>query len=310
MRAKKAITGILLLDKPSGFSSNAVLQKVKRLWGAEKAGHTGTLDPLACGMLPICFGEATKLIRFLLASSKQYQVKIALGHTMSTGDADGTLLQSRSIPQLSLEAIEKILETFRGPIEQIPPIYSAIKQNGKRLYELARQGRELEIEKKARSVRIYQLTLDQYEYVDDSTAYLTLTVHCSKGTYIRSLAHDLGEKIGCGAYVAQLRRTWVDPFQGQAMYTLSELENLESEEDLERVLLKSERAIPEIPKMDVSLEAYQALYQGKHIQAENEQVAPGWVQLWCEALNRFFGIGEVLGSGLIVPRRLFKSVSL
>lgn len=316
MRAKRAITGILLLDKESGYTSNAILQKVKKLWGAEKAGHTGTLDPLASGMLPICFGEATKLIRFLLASCKAYQAKIALGHTMSTGDADGILMESRPIPHLTLEKIERILAEFRGPIQQIPPIYSAIKQNGKRCYELARQGRADEIVKKPRAVHIFELMLDKYEYVDENTAYLTLTVQCSKGTYIRSLAEDIGEKMGCGAYVSELRRTWVDPFQGHKMHTLSELMALSELEDSERqaslegLLLNPELAIPQIPKIEVSVEAYNALCQGKQVDGGIQVSAMGWVQLWCDSLNQFFGIGEVLASGSIAPRRLFKSVSL
>lgn len=310
MSLKQDITGIFLLDKSSGLTSNAVLQKVKTLWQANKAGHTGSLDPLASGMLPICFGEALKLVRFLLDANKVYQAKIALGQTTDTGDSQGKFLLNRSVPVLSLEEIESVLAQFRGSIEQIPPNYSALKQNGQRFYELARQGRAFEIQKKIRVQQIYSLVLNQYEDNAPQSAYLSLTVHCNKGTYIRTLAEDIGEKIGCGAHVVELRRMLVEPFSGYPMYAIEKLDELLANNDLDnlnQLLLKPETAIPSVPKITVSSQEYQALYHGKAV-AVNPMVPAGWIQLWTENLSKFFGIGEVLTSGLIVPRRLFKMV--
>jgi tRNA pseudouridine55 synthase len=300
MNPKREITGIFLLDKDSGFSSNAVLQRVKRLWQATKAGHTGSLDPLASGMLPICFGQASKLVRFLLEANKLYQVKIALGQTTATGDSEGELLLTRAIPHLSLEALEIILEGFRGPIEQIPPNYSALKQDGQRFYELARQGRAAEIKKKIRKQHIYSLVLDSFD-----GKFLSLTVRCDKGTYIRTLAEDIGEKIGCGAHVVELRRVFVEPFENYPMYKMEKLNDL-SLESLDALLLAPELAIPHIPKVSVNEKQRTDLYQGKTIEASETPV--GWVQLWAKEPEQLFGIGEVLASGLIVSRRLFKIV--
>ncbi len=307
MTSKQEITGILLLDKESGYTSNTALQRVKKYLGAKKAGHTGTLDPLASGMLPICLGEATKVVRFLLDADKKYQVKIALGHTMTTADADGALLLSRAIPHLSTQEIESIIEQFRGPILQLPPIYSALKQKGKRFCDLAREGKSADIERKARSLHIHELTLDKYDYQDQKTAFLSLTVKCSKGTYIRSLAEDIGEKMGCGAHVLELRRVFVEPFEKYPMLTMMQLDELYQSDSLNSILLKPEQAIPHIQKMHVSKDNYSELYQGKQISCKAD-MSLGWVQLWSDVLEKFFGIGEVLVSGLIAPRRLFKIV--
>lgn len=311
MSLKQDITGIFLLDKKSGLTSNAVLQKVKALWKANKAGHTGSLDPLASGMLPICFGEALKLVRFLLEANKIYEVKIALGQTTDTGDSQGKYLLTRTIPVLSLEEIECILAQFRGSIEQIPPNYSALKQNGQRFYDLARRGRACDIQKKIRIQQIYNLVLNEYEHNTPQSAYLSLTVHCNKGTYIRTLAEDIGEKIGCGAHVVELRRVLVEPFAGYPMYTIDQLNELVEFNDLDKLsqlLLKPELAIPSIPKITVSSQDYQALYHGKTVERPTPESGTGWVQLWTENLGKFFGVGEVLTPGLIVPRRLFKMV--
>ena len=199
------IDGILLLDKPLGISSNSALQKVKRLFNAKKAGHTGSLDPLASGVLPICFGQASKVTAFLLDSDKRYRCTAQLGVTTTTGDKEGDELELRKVTPFTKDDIEKVLIDYRGAIEQIPPMYSALKHNGQPLYKLARQG--IEIERKVRYVNIHELTL--IDFNEDS---ITLDVHCSKGTYIRTLAQDIGESMGFGAHLSMLRRTEVSPF--------------------------------------------------------------------------------------------------
>ncbi len=219
-RKGRAVHGILLLDKPSGGSSNHALQRAKRLFGARKAGHTGSLDPLATGMLPICFGEATKLSAFSLDADKGYETTLQLGVTTNSADADGEVLEQRPVPEwLTLESFTEICHRFRGPQQQVPPMVSAIKIDGQRLYKLAREGKE--IDRPARSVVIHDLQVLSF-----SGTSARLTVRCSKGTYIRSLVTDIGEAIGCGAHVAQLRRTFVSPFQPQAMVTLDALEQM------------------------------------------------------------------------------------
>ncbi|MGQ7844046.1 tRNA pseudouridine(55) synthase TruB [Granulosicoccus sp. 3-233] len=219
-RKGRAVHGILLLDKPSGGSSNHALQRAKRLFGARKAGHTGSLDPLATGMLPVCFGEATKLSAFLLDADKGYETTMRLGVTTNSADADGEVLEQRPVPDwLTLESFTEICHRFRGPQQQVPPMVSAIKIDGQRLYKLAREGKE--VDRPARSVVIHDLQVLSF-----SGTSARLAVRCSKGTYIRSLVTDIGEAIGCGAHVAQLRRTFVSPFQREAMTSLEVLERM------------------------------------------------------------------------------------
>src|SRR5579862_9142002 len=219
VRIKRQIHGILLLDKPLGMTSNAALQKVKRLFNAKKAGHTGSLDPLATGMLPICFGEATKFSQFLLESDKCYQVEAKLGVKTRTGDAEGEVIAVKPVMDLTCERLEAVLSQFVGQIQQIPPMYSALKIQGKPLYELARQG--IEIPREARSVQIYRLQL-----IDFQAETLKFEVQCSKGTYVRTLVEDIGELLGCGAHVSALRRTVVLPYNEIKMYTLDALEEI------------------------------------------------------------------------------------
>lgn len=212
--------GILLLDKPAGGSSNHALQKAKRLFGARKAGHTGSLDPLATGMLPVCFGEATKISAYLLDADKGYETTLKLGETTDSADSDGKLLESRPVPaELDEAEFKRICDTFKGPIQQIPPMVSAIKIDGQRLYKLARQG-EI-IERPSRSVTIHSL-----EVLSFSENFARLAVRCSKGTYIRSLVSDIGELIGCGAHVTALRRTFVSPFEQRPMIETATLEQM------------------------------------------------------------------------------------
>ncbi len=215
-RDYRALDGILLLDKPLHLSSNQALQKVKHLFQAKKAGHTGSLDPLATGMLPICFGKATKLAQSLLGADKKYTVTGKLGEVTLTGDAEGEVIQTRPVPEMTLENLQIALARFKGEISQIPPMYSAIKLNGKPLYELARQG--ITVERQARVITVYAIELKEL-----ALPFITLDVHCSKGTYIRTLIQDLGEVLGCGAYVSALRRTCVGQFLENQMVTMEQL---------------------------------------------------------------------------------------
>ena len=214
-RKGRAVSGVLLLDKPAGITSNKALQEVKHLFGAAKAGHTGSLDPLATGMLPICLGEATKISAFLLDADKRYRVTCRLGITTSTADADGEVVQTRDFSGITMKHIEKLVPEFSGSISQVPPMYSAVKHQGQRLYALAREG--IEVERKPRTVQIYQLLLHSL-----NEGLLDLEVACSKGTYIRTLVEDMGEALGCGAHVVQLRRLSVGPFDGD-MVSIDEL---------------------------------------------------------------------------------------
>ncbi|OJU84103.1 MAG: tRNA pseudouridine(55) synthase TruB, partial [Acinetobacter sp. 39-4] len=217
------LSGVFLLNKPLGLSSNSALQKVRRLFNAQKAGHTGALDPLATGLLPICLGEATKFSHYLLDSTKRYQTTVKLGQTTATGDVEGEILQQRDVPALTEANIEQVLEQFRGDIKQVPPMYSALKREGRPLYELERQG--IEIEREARPVTIYELKL--LSFTEDS---LTLDVTCSKGTYIRVLGEDIGEALGCGGHLTKLHRTQTGHFEINPSYTIEYLEGLTQEQ--------------------------------------------------------------------------------
>ncbi|MEJ2479969.1 MAG: tRNA pseudouridine(55) synthase TruB, partial [Acidihalobacter sp.] len=217
---RRDVHGVLLLDKPPGMSSNQALQAVKRLFNANKAGHTGSLDPLATGLLPLCFGEATKVSSFLLEADKRYRARCRLGVRTDSADAEGQVIAERSVPaELDSATIERALAPLRGDIEQIPPMHSALKHQGKRLYELARQG--VEVERKPRRVRIAR-----YELVARDGDELEFDIACSSGTYVRTLIDDLGQALGCGAHVTQLRRVSVEPFDDPKMYTLEELESM------------------------------------------------------------------------------------
>lgn len=226
-RKGRNISGILLLDKPMGITSNAALQQVKRLFNACKAGHTGSLDPLATGVLPLCFGEATKFSQFLLDADKHYRARVRLGVTTDSGDADGKVLETKPVPEITDEALEQALDNYRGEITQVPSMFSALKVDGQPLYKLARQG--VEVEREARPVTIYEL-----EVQDRSGDELTLDVRCSKGTYVRTLAEDIGRELGCGAHVAGLRRLAAGPFKIEETVSIQQLEELMSEDRRDR----------------------------------------------------------------------------
>ena len=249
------VDGILLLDKPLGRSSNNALQKVRYLFQAKKAGHTGSLDPLATGVLPICFGQASKVTPYLLDADKSYRCTAQLGITTTTGDKEGEVLQEREVTLFSEDDVEAVLETFRGPIQQIPPMYSALKHNGQPLYKLARQG--IDIKRKPRDVTIHELVL--IEKTEDT---ITLDVRCSKGTYIRTLAQDIGEALGFGAHLSMLRRTHVSPFNCDKLYTIEDIEKLAEEGKLEEALLPIDTALQELPSLNLSEEETKLLRNG------------------------------------------------
>lgn len=290
------LDGILLLDKPIGLSSNQALQQVKRLFNAAKAGHTGSLDPLASGLLPLCFGQATRLAAFMLDSHKEYRVEIRLGLNTTTGDAEGAIKQQRPVPDLRIEELEALLTRFNGPISQLPPMYSALKKNGVRLYEYARNG--IEVERSPRQVTIYQL--DLLACCGDR---LTLQVRCSKGTYIRTLAEDIGEAIGCGAHVDQLRRIGAGPFRGEDSWRIERLQALAAENRIQECLLAMDEALGNWPRLEFSHESVCKASQGRTVEA-SDAPAQGWVRMYTQD-NRFFGVGEVLADRWIAPRKLF-----
>lgn len=292
------INGILLLDKPIGLSSNKALQKIKHLYKAQKAGHTGSLDPLATGMLPICLGEATKTSHFLLNSDKSYQTTIQFGVTTTTGDAEGETLETRPVPTLDDATIQNLLKKFTGELEQIPPMYSALKHQGQPLYKLARQGKE--IERKARNITVFS-----HSFLEKSKDSITVAVDCSKGTYIRSLAMDMGEELGCGAHLTMLRRVRVSPFNYGKMFTLDEAIEAEANGTLQEMLLPVDAGIIHFSKINLDETNVEKLMFGQTIQVEHHLNTGEMVRLY-NAENDFLGIGEVDASAFIKPKRLIQ----
>lgn len=299
-RIRRAVNGVLVLDKPRGMSSNQALQKVRWLLNAEKAGHTGSLDPLATGVLPLCFGEATKFSQYLLDADKGYETLARLGVTTTTGDAEGEVLEERQVT-VGREALEAVLPRFRGEIEQVPPMYSALKKDGQPLYKLARAGEV--VEREARSVTIARLELLAFE-----APCATLAVSCSKGTYIRTLVEDIGRELGCGAHVAALRRTQAGPFGLAQAVTLEELVQVHAEggnEALDRFLLPVDAGLEHWPLLQLS---EHSAYYWLHGQPVRAPEAPKFGMLRVQDHEgRFIGIGEVTDDGRIAPRRLIRS---
>ncbi|HSD96037.1 MAG TPA: tRNA pseudouridine(55) synthase TruB [Sulfuricaulis sp.] len=297
MRARRncsPVNGVLLLDKPVGLTSNQALQTVKRLLNACKAGHTGSLDPIATGLLPLFFGEATKLTQFLLNADKRYWTVIRLGVSTTTFDSEGEATATRPVT-VGLRDIERALLRFQGEIEQIPPMYSAIKHNGEALYKLARAG--VEVEREPRPVTIYEIRALGFQ--DD---LLTLEIACSKGTYIRTLAHDLGGILGCGAHVVQLRRLAIGDVSIDKAVTLDRLEALASPEERAQLLQPVDSVLHAVPDVHLTSLAAHYLKQGQSVTARHG-LAPGWVRLY-EGDSRFLGMGQVLDDGQVAPRRL------
>lgn len=291
------VNGILLLDKPAGLTSNAALQVVKKLYQAAKAGHTGSLDPLATGLLPICFGEATKISGFLLDADKRYHVFCRLGEKTTTGDAEGEVVERLPVDSVTEAGIRVALTGFQGEIEQVPPMYSALKHKGERLYKLARQG--VEVEREPRRVTVHALELLSW-----SNGIAELSVHCSKGTYVRTLVEDIGAVLGCGAHVTALRRLGVGPFDDSRMYDLAALEALAARgfAALDGILQPMESGLAQWPGVRLSGDAAFYLRQGQPVQVP-QAPAQGWVRLY-EGEQQFMGMGEILDDGRVAPRRL------
>jgi tRNA pseudouridine55 synthase len=289
----RPVSGIVLLDKPVGMSSNAALQTVKRLYGACKAGHTGSLDPLASGLLPICLGDAAKVSQFLLDADKRYEALIALGSSTTTYDAEGEVVESRPVT-VSDEALRQALAGFVGWIDQVPPMFSALKQHGQPLYKQARRG--ITVERASRRVHISELRLLEY-----AVERVRIEVACSKGTYIRSLAHDLGEVLGCGAHLAGLRRVATAMFSLEDAATLSALEAM-TPAAREALLLPADSALPTMPAVRLAPDEVRAICCGRST-AVAEVLRPGWVRLY-EGDARFLGMGQVLPDGRVAPKRL------
>ena len=308
-RSKKTwrpLNGIVLLDKTKGISSNYALQQVKRLFQAEKAGHTGSLDPLATGMLPICFGKATRVSGLLLDSDKSYSVCARLGQRTDTGDADGEVIEDRPVPDLDRSVVEEVVAKFIGEVDQIPPMYSALKHNGQRLYELARKG--VEVERPARRVRFDWITIDRLEGNE-----LCLSLRCSKGTYVRTLIEDIGEALGCGAHVTMLRRIGVGPFmqtddQVPEMQTFEALQKLleEGQEALDRVILPTDSALTAYPAIKLDADSTYHIRHGHPVFVANAPTE-GWFRIY-GADGLFLGLGEVLDDGRVAPRRLLAPI--
>ena len=301
-RKGRPITGIIVLDKPVGPSSNQALQRVRHLFGAAKAGHTGNLDPLASGVLPICLGEATKLSQYLLDSDKAYQAKFCFGARTTTGDSEGEVVAESDASELTESTICEALSEFIGDIEQVPPMYSALKVDGQPLYKLAREGKE--VERKRRSVSIRSIDLQHFQ--PGVRAEATVNVLCSKGTYIRTLSEDVAESLGFPGHMSALRRTATGPFslaQAISLDALTQLAEAEGPAALDQFLLDPELAVDHLPRVEVTDSAAFYLKQGQAVVVRNAPLN-GMVRV-AEAGGPFLGIGEMLDDGRVAPKRLF-----
>ncbi len=296
---RRPVNGLFLLDKITGVSSNAALQRVKRIYQAEKAGHTGSLDPLASGLLPICLGEATKFSQFLLDADKRYQVTGQLGVRTDSADADGKVIASRPVA-VTREQLEQVLPAFIGPQLQLPPMYSALKKDGKPLYELARQG--IEIEREPRPITIFSCTL-----LDFSGDHFTLDVHCSKGTYIRTLVDDIGERLGCGAHVTVLRRTAAGAFtleQAHSSDQAAEILEQQGQAALDALLLPVDALLTHLPSMIFAPALVHFLRQGQPV---FQKGAPrDGLVVMRDGEGKFFGVGEMDDDGRVAPKRMIR----
>ncbi len=300
-RRGRPVSGILLLDKPLGLSSNHALQRAKRLYNAAKAGHTGSLDPLATGVLPLCFGEATKFSQYLLDASKAYDTTVCLGMATDTGDAEGEVLQESDASALDEATLHQALEPFRGDIAQLPPMYSALKRDGQPLYKLARQG--VEVERQPRDVTIY--SLECLAFRPGVRAEVDLRIHCSKGTYIRSIAMDLGEALGLGGHVTALRRTAVGPFTLDGCVSLDSLQGLRDNDEfaaMDALLRPADEALAHLPLLQLPQSSGFYLRQGQPVLVPNAP-CDGMVRVALET-GEFLGLGEILDDGRVAPRRL------
>ena len=295
------VSGIILLDKDTGLSSNAALQKVKRLFFAKKAGHTGALDPSASGILPICLGKASKIAQFLLDDDKRYFVRGRLGQATDTGDCEGKVVDNQAFQHLNMAEIMAVVQSFVGDILQVPPMYSALKKDGQALYKLARQG--IEIERDARPVRIYEINYLAYE-----SGILTLDIACSKGTYIRTLIEDIGKQLGCGAHVIELRRTGFAHIDIAQTIKFADLENLanlspDNYQALDEKIFATEDMLPNFANISLNKSQSVDIQYGRSV-VVNAQISSATVKLFNHK-SEFIGIGIAGSSGVIAPKRLF-----
>ena len=297
---KQNINGILLVNKPQGLTSNAVLQQVKRLFQAKKAGHTGSLDPLATGMLPICFGEATKFCQYLLDADKCYEATGLMGVKTNTADSMGEVIERVEAFTILIDDMQDVLAQFRGPIQQIPSMFSALKHEGKPLYKYARAG--VDIERKARDIRIHDLQLNQFD-----GQQFSITVTCSKGTYIRNLVEDIGEQLKVGAHVTRLHRLYTAGFADEPMYSIDELQAKSIPERM-NCLLPMDRAVSYLPRLTLQADAVDALRQGKSVTGLPATSITGCVRLYKDD-TQFVGLGDLDAEGLLKVKRLLSSQS-
>ena len=305
-RRKKGrrISGVLLLDKPTGITSNKALTKVRWLFDANKVGHTGSLDPLATGVLPLCFGEATKFSRYLLEADKAYRTTAKLGIVTDSGDSDGEVLETRPVGDYSREQLLGLIEKFTGTVEQIPPMFSALKHKGKPLYEYARAG--IEIERKKREITIFSI-----ELLDIRDGEFDLEVFCSKGTYIRTLVEDIGEALGCGAHVSMLRRIEAGPFSLPQTVSIEQLEILKEKEGmppLDQFLLPIDIMLDGFQQICVNNDLSSSIFNGQAVRIPHS-LELGLVRLYLNGDSEssektFIGMAEVMADGEISPRRL------
>lgn len=303
-RKGRPINGVVLIDKPTGISSNDTLQKVKRLFFAEKAGHTGALDPLATGMLPICLGEATKFSQFLLDSDKRYRVIAKLGERTDTSDSDGEVVETREV-NVDRETLISCIEKFRGETDQVPSMFSALKYQGRPLYEYARQG--IEVPRESRKITVYDIVLHRFENDE-----VEMEVHCSKGTYIRTIVDDLGEMLGCGAHVTMLRRTGVAKYPYENMVTLEQLNELVEQahreerspyDALDALLLPMDTAVQDLPEVNLVAELVHMVQHGQAVQVFGAPT-DGIVRMTGGEEKLFLGVAEIDNDGKVAPKRL------
>ena len=301
---ERDVHGILVLDKPAGITSNDALQRIKRIYKAARAGHTGSLDKPATGVLPLCLGEATKVSTYLLNADKIYISVAKLGVVTSTADAEGEIVETRSIPVLKKRELEQVIAQFVGDIEQVPPMYSALKVDGQRLYKLAYRG--VEIKRQSRPVTIHQIDLLHFDQES-----FEIQVHCSKGTYIRTLVEDIGNALGCGAHVSTLRRLSTGPFNEDQTVTMESIENLAKQGDdaLDELLVPVDSALEHLAAVALSEEATYCLCQGQAVlvpHAPGEKPGEGLVRIY-DHNRAFIGIGTINDEGRVAPKRLVKT---
>ncbi|WP_434138225.1 tRNA pseudouridine(55) synthase TruB [Photobacterium leiognathi] len=304
-RKGRPINGVILVDKPTGISSNDTLQKVKRIFFAQKAGHTGALDPLATGMLPICFGEATKFSQFLLDSDKRYRVIAKLGERTDTSDSDGEVVETREV-KVDRGQLERCIAKFRGTTAQIPSMYSALKYKGRKLYEYAREG--VEVPRESRKITVYSVDLLRFENNE-----VEMELHVSKGTYIRTIVDDLGEMLGCGAHVIMLRRTGVSNFPYERMVTIEQLQamlddakanDVEPGTVLDPLLLPTDTAVQDLPEVNILPAIAVHVLNGNPVQAGRVPAEGTLVRITVGQEREFIGVGVIDAKGMLAPKRV------